>query len=110
MVHCPSYIIEEWCGLLPLEKRQEAADVIFIYKLVNNMTDCPEILGKVSWRIPVVNTQGFSTFYILYSFSRNYQLKSNPLIRIFKSYNKVFYFYFYFDSFIKLKHYLTIYQ
>lgn len=40
MIDCPLNLIEKYIGVTTLAKIQEAADVIFIYKIVNNMIDC----------------------------------------------------------------------
>lgn len=38
--------------ITPLSKRRELLDIVFLYKLIHNMVDCPQLLGNLNFRIP----------------------------------------------------------
>ena len=38
-------------GLIPLESRRRSFDVLFLFKILNNLIDCPELLQKIPFNI-----------------------------------------------------------
>lgn len=74
-------------GLERLECRRVKADVIFLFKLVNNLIDCPELLSQVGLRAPARQTRSTELFAL--KFHRcNYGVFS-PISRIAANGNKV---------------------
>lgn len=61
-------------GLHSLTSRRKFNDVSFIYKLLNNkiILYCPEILEKVSWRVPAFHSRSTTTFHIVSFHSQSY--------------------------------------
>lgn len=51
-------------GLFTLEQRRFTADAIFVYKIVNHYTDCPEILQFVKLTAPSRSFRRFPIFHI----------------------------------------------
>lgn len=39
--------------LLPLQSRRAASDLIFLFKLINGVLDCPELLRLINFHVPV---------------------------------------------------------
>lgn len=63
-IEFPLNLFDKHIGATTWAKRSEAADVIFIYKLVDNTIESPEILEKVSCRKTVVNTRNSPLFHV----------------------------------------------
>ena len=61
---------EELCQhfkLSPLYHRRRFLDAIFLYKCVNNMYDCPEILSRITFNVPQRTTRTRSVFRLTVS-------------------------------------------
>jgi hypothetical protein len=54
-------------GLLPLEGRRIQFDVMFLYKIVNNLIDSPSLLGRLLFKIPQRTARHKKLFAIPYS-------------------------------------------
>lgn len=63
-----------------LESRRHLCDCIFIYKLLNNRTDCPQLLSLLPFRINVKNTRATNLFSVL-------PLYQTPVSRILSRFN-----------------------
>lgn len=87
-------------NLETLESRRKKTDLIFLFKLLNNVIDCPEILNSIQFNIPSYNLRKFLVFNVPIS-TTNYNYFS-PLNRILRLGNKVE-FDFFSDKFSTLK-------
>jgi len=59
--------------IMPLNKRFIILNCKFLYKLLHNIIDSPEIIERLNFRVNQTNSRNNSTFY-LSSFSSNYML------------------------------------
>ena len=81
---------EDICGALNLQtliERRAFLDMKFLYKIINNLSNGPELLSKLNFRVPTKNTRDKSTFYA--PESRINVRKNSPLVRIMKEYNMI---------------------
>ncbi|MBV2145382.1 MAG: hypothetical protein KTM48_01385, partial [Wolbachia endosymbiont of Pissodes strobi] len=53
-------------NLPKLKARRDYLDVVFLYKIVNGIVDCPGILERVSLLVPQVNLRHNELFHIEY--------------------------------------------
>lgn len=51
--------VAKQCGLDPLTKRRLFNDVNYIYKLINNQIDCPDLLTKIKFKVPTYNSRNY---------------------------------------------------
>lgn len=70
-----------------LDKRREYFDIMFIYKIFNNVTDSPYCLNFINLAVPKYSTRSNLTFYV-HSSSTNYYLNS-PLLRCMRTVNTI---------------------
>lgn len=84
------------CGLDPLSKRRLYNDVNYIYKLINNQIDCPDLLTRIKFMVPTFNSRNHSLFHIECR-RQNYSYYS-PLNRMCMFCNKFTNFNFFHDS------------
>lgn len=76
-------------GLLNLDtlvKRRSCADVIFIFKLINGLIVCPDLLNIIQFNVPTRLLRNQHTFHIRYH-STNYG-KNSPIDRSLKLVNE----------------------
>lgn len=73
--------------LLPLVKRREMADVIYLYKIVTGLIDCPQLLSAIRFNIPV-RTNRYQRVFLISSASTNYR-RNSYLQRVCDNLNKL---------------------
>ncbi|KAG8257255.1 hypothetical protein J6590_053903 [Homalodisca vitripennis] len=66
--------IDIMLGLRTLDVRCKAQDILFLYRILNGLVDCPEILGSINLRVPS-NTKSQDLFGRLHH-ATNYEMKS----------------------------------
>ena len=71
-----------------LENRRKLLDLLFLYKVLNNKIDCPELLSSVCLRIPTGRTRPGNTGVFFCKKARTNVLNKSPLWRICASYNE----------------------
>jgi hypothetical protein len=49
-------------NITSLENRRTITDMTFLYKIVNNITDCTDLLNKICFNVPNKNTRKINTF------------------------------------------------
>lgn len=52
-------------NLTSLANSRQVRDLEFVCKVVNGLIDCPEILERIGFKIPVVNSRTDTTFCII---------------------------------------------
>jgi hypothetical protein len=67
--------------LVSLQCRRNVADVKFLCKLIVGEVDCPELLEKISFRVPRLNWRDKSNF--LLPLWKTNIIAGSPLIRMF---------------------------
>ena len=100
-LNMPSCDIDNRIGLKPLTTYRKYNDIVFMYKLINGMIDCPEFLSLIGFKVPVFNSRNILSFYVPPS-TRNYFINS-PLCHLPKSCNEIINIDFNIDSIYKLK-------
>ena len=50
-------------NLLPLASRRDNRDLVLLYKILNNLSDCPALLSGIGLRVPSRNTRSTHTFH-----------------------------------------------
>ena len=84
-----SDMYEETCKELKLpllSKRRKINDMIFLYKVINGIYDCPSLLNEMNIRVPSFNSRQTDFFYT--QASRINARKNSPLIRTMNEYNE----------------------
>jgi hypothetical protein len=71
--------IRYFLNITALSSRREIADISFIYKLINGITDNPDLLNCIPFLTPPYNNRSTSLFYIPV-YNTNY-LKNSPILR-----------------------------
>jgi hypothetical protein len=71
----PYDITINFFNILTLEKRFMQLKLKFLYKILNNLVDCPELLQNINFKINSINCQIMSLFYIKHT-RTNYMLNS----------------------------------
>jgi hypothetical protein len=79
--------------------------IFFLYKLLNNQIDCPELLVKIPLNIPLHTLCSANTFYVKPK-KQNYSHYA-PINRILLNGNSIKNFDFFFDPPSKLKNVLN---
>ena len=74
-------------GLPPLYKRRIFLDMVTLYKIVNCIFDCPELLSTINLRIPTFDSRNKQLFHI--PNARTNVRKNSPEIRIMNNYNEL---------------------
>lgn len=59
--------------IMPLNKRFNILNCKFLYKLLHNIIDCPEIIERLNFRVNQSSSRNNSTFYLSFT-SSNYML------------------------------------
>lgn len=77
----------EFFKMVPLEKRRNECDMMFLYKIINHVVDDPNLLQEININVPNFNTRKILTFRCK-NVKTNYHLNS-PLIRICTNFNKI---------------------
>jgi hypothetical protein len=99
-IDTPTKTLANELNLQSLENRRFNNDIIFLYKLLNNLIDCPELLAKIPFYIPKHTLRYTNTFYIQ-SQKQNYSHYA-PLNRILLNGNTINNFDYFFDPPSKL--------
>lgn len=81
----PQNVMLERFHMSNLENRRIIHSIIFLYKIMHNMFDCPRILEQLMFRIPRITSRNCETFYL--PTPRTNLLKSSPLYFMCKNYN-----------------------
>lgn len=76
--------IEKKCNIMSSASRRNYKDVLFSYKFLNGKIVCTQLLNKIHFRMPQMNTCSVNTFYTE-NCKRNFILNS-PINRLFKFY------------------------
>lgn len=86
---CPTYEhrLDRYL-LLSLSDRRLFLDMCSLYKIVNGLTDCSEILGYLNFSVPRINTRQKNTFYLENKYSNIGNF--SPLNRSLASFNNFF--------------------
>lgn len=84
----------------PLLCRRNCLDVLWIYNLLNNKINCPEILNLIPINVPQISLRSFPMFYTS-AHTQNY-CRNSPINRMLNLSNKINNFDFYHDSQILL--------
>lgn len=72
---------------LSFENRRSMHSVIFLFKVINNAFDCPEILQQINFNVPRIESRSSKTFYLETPHTR--LLQSSPLYRMCMNYESV---------------------
>jgi hypothetical protein len=83
----PHELLLERFNLMSLVSRRVEHSMIFLYKVLHNLYDCPYILSKISRRVARPNSRTKSVFYI--PTVRTNVGESSPLIQVVKNYSGV---------------------
>lgn len=75
-------------NVMSLQKRREMADIIMLYKLLNGMVDCPDIVAKIKIRVPMPPRRLSWTKSFKLPKCRTNMLLHSPLFRMCASYDK----------------------
>nr|CAH7760073.1 unnamed protein product [Callosobruchus chinensis] len=70
-----------------LVDRRNLASLSFLYKLVNNIVDCPYLVAKVNFPVPRIEPRNELYFYT--NFCRTNVLFKSPVVRLCLVHNKV---------------------
>lgn len=71
--------------LTSLEDRRFQNRMVFLYKLIHNQIDCPNLLSLLYFNTPTHSWRNFFTFY--YSTPRTNILQKSPIFTICRNYN-----------------------
>ena len=80
-------LIRSQLGLESIEERRTSNDLIFLYRVINNQSDCPLILEKLNIRVPSYFSRNNDFFYIPYH--RIDARKNSPIIRSMREFNEL---------------------
>lgn len=84
--HIPIDFVRNHLNLPTLEKRRTDNDLIFLYKILNNLCSCPKLLEKINLRIPSGSLRHNNLFDP--QFTTKDFIKNSPLYRIQYSFNE----------------------
>lgn len=72
-------------NLISLKNRRIMLDLSFLYKIINNLIDCPQLLTQISFKIPSFNSRTCELFGL--PFNRTNSAINSPINRICLNYN-----------------------
>lgn len=84
----PHYISR--CRLIHLEtlsNRRAKSSVLFLYKLINGVIDCPLLLNKIGFNVPIRNLRYFEAFNV--PLHRNNYSCNEPIVRSLREFNSI---------------------
>ena len=81
----PQNVMLQRFHMFNLENRRIIHSIIFLYKIMHNMFDCPHILEQLNFHIPRIASRNCETFYL--PTPRTNLLKFSPLYFMCKNYN-----------------------
>lgn len=96
MSGCSITDVEKRFNLVSLQARRKFIDVSFIFKMLNGMIECPEILEKIGIRVPSINTRNHNLFSL--KFHKNNFVLNSPLHRMLRFCNELSNFDFFIDN------------
>lgn len=70
-----------------LENRRIIHSIVFLYKIIHSIFDCPSILEQLHFRVPRIESRNRETFYL--STPRTNLLKLSPIHFMCKNYNSL---------------------
>lgn len=73
-------------SMTTLDRRRELNSQVFLYKILHSQIDCHELLSKLKFRVPTLNSRRSQTFYL--SIPHSNVLKFSPLFFMCENYNK----------------------
>lgn len=73
-------------NLTDLFKRRVIISMNILYKIINNLIDCPDLLHSINFNVPVQTTRNLATFYCSNSIS-NIGMNS-PISRMMRTFNQ----------------------
>lgn len=71
ILNISSAYIAKYIGLIPLPTRRKYFDLMFLYKLINDMINCSELLSQIIYKAPIFSSRNILSFYVPFN-SRNY--------------------------------------
>ena len=74
-------------NLHKLDTRRDCTQIIFIYKLFNNLIYCPELLGEFNIRVPRIGSR--CNDFFSYSTPKTSQHQNSPIISACRAFNKL---------------------
>jgi hypothetical protein len=72
--------IQDSLNLDPLVNRRKYTDICFLFKLINGVISCPELLQSINFHVPKFHSRSCPTFEI--PFHRTSYGTNNPIDRI----------------------------
>lgn len=78
-------LMEQRFGITSLRQRRDLQALSFLYKLLHNAINCPQLLSKLNFHVPRVNTRCHLTFYI--SAGRTNCMYKSPINRMCSLFN-----------------------
>lgn len=79
----------DFYNVMPLYKRRKVADIVMLYKIVNGLVDCPNILEKIKIRVPRPGSRLKQRNTFTLPLCRTNMLQHSPIYRMCNSYNDV---------------------
>lgn len=73
----PQELLLQRFGLVSLERRRQHASLLFLFKLVNSMIDCADLIRQINFAVPRLEARFPDTFYI--TTPRTRTLQSSPV-------------------------------
>lgn len=73
--------------LMSLENRRTLLDMTFLYKIINNKTDCPQLISCLCFRVTPYSTRNNELFFL--PFNRTNFAFNSPVNRMCLTYNKL---------------------
>ena len=70
-----------------LKERRKQIDLIFLYKLLNNLIDSPTLLSILSFNVPARKTRTSNLFQV--PFRRNNVCRNSPMLRLMSAFNNL---------------------
>lgn len=81
----PNTLLLTSLNMKSLENRRRVIVLVFLYKLIHNLMDCPELLSKINFRIPRLEARQNLLFYC--PTNRTNILKKSPVYSMMELYN-----------------------
>uniref|UniRef100_A0A6P7G6E2 Uncharacterized protein LOC114334247 n=1 Tax=Diabrotica virgifera virgifera TaxID=50390 RepID=A0A6P7G6E2_DIAVI len=83
-------VLERILNLPPLEVRRKQRDLIILFKIINGLCNCPELLSKISLFVPSRSTRQVQTFYVsFHRFNYSYNTFIPRTLRLANSLNNL---------------------
>lgn len=79
----------QYYRMTPLHTRRKAADVVFLYKIVSGLIDCPELLNRLKFSVPRASSRLHNRHTFKLPQSKTNLGQHSPIYRMCNSYNKI---------------------